>query len=261
MKWWKWLWAKPSHLPPLAAPPPGDPARAQHTVCEILTRQGAQPRDDLVNLAYLFFQGWMTDISSDTPDNPTLALGAQLGVDSSAIGWNLAWETATRILSRPDWIEPEPGVMNLALQYVWLNTSKSEERARPRVAMDYSSLPRSNRARMTACFIMAQQNECTRDEIQNLAREFLAGWLIDPAEPPGNPAPGLGIHCGIDCSAIGWDLAQQSAARILSRPDWVEPEPGAINLAIQYMAMRAFQSAQDRQDATGLAASGVGDAP
>src|ERR1700731_2703736 len=35
---------------------------------------------------------------------------------------------------------------------------------------------------MTACFIMARQNECTRDEIQNLAREFLAGWLIDPAE-------------------------------------------------------------------------------
>jgi hypothetical protein len=35
-----------------------------------------------------------------------------------------------------------------------------------------------------------------------------------------------------------------SAARILSRPGWVEPKPGAINLAIQYMAMRAFQSSR-----------------
>lgn len=131
MKWWKRLWAKPSNLPAQEAPPPFDLdralPRAQHTVCEILAMQGAQPRDDLVNLAYLFLRGWITDRdASDTPDNPSLALGMQFGVDSSAIGWNLAWETATRILGRPDWIEPEPGVMNLALQYVWLKTPKSQ---------------------------------------------------------------------------------------------------------------------------------------
>lgn len=127
MKWWKRLWARPSvaQLPTPGNSHQSDLVRAQTTTSRILAQTGDWTKEDLMNLALQFLREvtMATEPRADSPDNPALQFGVQLGIDCSAIGWDHAEASAIRILSRPGWTEPEPAVMNLALQFLRVHST------------------------------------------------------------------------------------------------------------------------------------------
>jgi hypothetical protein len=125
MNWWKRLWVRPSVAQSPRNSLRSDLVRAQTTTSRILAQTADWTKDDLMNLALQFLRevAMATEPRADPPDNPALQFGVQLGIDCSAIGWDRAEASAIRILSQPGWSEPEPAVMNLALQFLRVHST------------------------------------------------------------------------------------------------------------------------------------------